>query len=156
MTPVISGQGSGGGSLTVKNGAQLALGSTQAISSGTAASITWTSATFDTGSYTNIAGHPTRLTVTTAGFYYVYAFIEFAANSTGVRQAYIMKNGSQPPNYGPAGQANGGAGATVPLCCPVLLQCAANDFFEVQVFQNSGGNLNVDTDSFFSITYMGS
>ncbi|TPG50200.1 hypothetical protein EAH75_01510 [Rhodanobacter glycinis] len=69
--------------------------------------------------------------------------LDFAANATGVRQLFVMKNGSTP--YGvPTAQMNASSGGDTTLTgSSTAISVVAGDTFSVQAYQNSGGALNL-------------
>jgi hypothetical protein len=89
----------------------------------------------DTGSNTS------RLTCKTPGVYAIWANVQFAANATGQRNAQIVLNGATAIGLALDPSATASQDSYLIVSTPYLL--AANDYVEVHVFQNSGGNLNV-------------
>jgi hypothetical protein len=80
----------------------------------------------------------------------VTANVAFAANATGVRQVVVGKNGTTPaagvPGWGIQLQAADGTNGNR-LTVSVALLLAANDYIEIFVIQNSGGDLAVGSAS---------
>ncbi len=75
----------------------------------------------------------------------VSASLDIAANTTGVRQMFLQHNGANLFGF-PAMTINAvSAGDTVISGISAVLSVAQGDTFNVQVYQNSGGNLNVNT-----------
>ena len=119
---------------------------------------TWTLVTLDSERFDNDTIHSTatntsRLTATTAGVYQIIFNGSFASNSTGFRAAVIKLNA--------AGVIGGGttlAAFDVPavngdrthICLSTLYSLGAADYVEVFVYQNSGGNLNLDAQGNYS------
>lgn len=71
--------------------------------------------------------------------------VDFAANATGARQVYINKNGSAllgVPAFATQGMATSD-GIMSGMSCPIPV--VAGDTIQLQVWQNSGGALNVVT-----------
>lgn len=107
--------------------------------------ITFTAETIDTDNMINTAGaNPTRITIVTAGLYFIAARTRFAGSAGGSqRQVRINVNGS-----------NVESGDTLPLgtlatsvSTSVFLVLAAGAYVEMQAYQESGGALNVDVSS---------
>lgn len=107
---------------------------------------TWTTLTnnatnptvvYDTDSMVDLANR--RIKVTSPGWYVPVASVVFAANSSGPRKVAVRRNGVllhstyiEPDSTTQCpGQVTAG---------PVL--CAANDYFDIQVLQDSGGSLS--------------
>jgi hypothetical protein len=103
---------------------------------------------FDTDVIHDTATNNDRLTCKTAGKYLVYFTLEFAANATGQRYAYIRKNGTSAMAY----DINVSAGATLPttLGHSRVLDLAVNDYVTIVVYQNSGAALNVSSAGNYS------
>lgn len=117
----------------------------RAVDSAAIANATDTAAIFDTeiadtDTMIDIAGNPTRITITTAGTYLVTTSITWASNATGQRNTYIRKNGTTVVAY--SGAAPGATG-TFPVELAQLIPFAAADYFEVMQRQTSGGTLVV-------------
>lgn len=109
---------------------------TQSISNNTWTVITWDTETSDgPGWFTS----GTRMTVTSAGWFLLMASAAFASNSTGSRGVGFIQNGTNHyrGNVGRAVDDNFGRST---LAVPI--QAAVGDYFEVEVFQDSGGSLN--------------
>lgn len=89
--------------------------------------------------------NPTRLTVPTGfdGRAYLSTNIQFAKNATGLRYAVIQKNGS---NYKGGGySAVSAPDITMGInAVSALVNVTEGDYFEVRVFQDSGGSVNVE------------
>jgi len=123
--------------------------SNQTITTALTTTMIWQTENQDTDGFWSPAPNPTRLTVPSGltGTYYarLTANIEFAVNGTGDRDILIGKNGAAflgNPRLRIRAPAN--ANARLNIVSPIL-SVVANDFFEVFVFQDSGGNLDVLT-----------
>lgn len=117
----------------------------QAITTGTGTVIAFTAADLrDTDAYHDTSTNPSRMTVPTGlgGLYAIQASLVFAANATGQRTISLQKNGTTAltvANDFPFANAGIATGMTQ----TVWALLSAGDYVEVNVFQNSGGNLNV-------------
>jgi hypothetical protein len=128
-------------------GAMVRKSANQSIPSGTNTPVTWQTAIYDTSGIYN-PSNPTRLTVP-AGVTKVRlaAQIVFGSNATGKRDVLIQKNGSL--NYDGRATTNAlpvtgtSQTMTVNITSPVL-EVTQGDYFEILVYQNSGGSLTVD------------
>lgn len=128
--------------------AKLMLDATQLIANNSLTALTWKQAYAINNSvvpFVTRGGTSTVLTIPEAGIYQVTAQVRFAANATGVRQALFTGAGAVAAFDIPA---NGGADPTIaPLSD--LWSLSAGDTIGVSVYQNSGGNLNVDASGTF-------
>lgn len=100
-----------------------------------------------------------KITVTTAGVYLIQYTFTVSTNATGQRSVTVAKNGTGSPLNGtgtffqvfkPDGtystSISGGG----------LMSLAANDYLQLAVYQNSGGNLTYNTNgATFSATWVG-
>lgn len=96
---------------------------------------------YDTDTMHDPSSNNTRITAITAGVYAFTAAVQWSTAATGAGYMYFRVNGttqlipqltipnsvSTPPNE----------------CVSVHLKMAANDYMEVGVYQNSGGNLDI-------------
>lgn len=105
----------------------------------------WATMNFDAEVFDNDTMHDnvtnnSRITIKTAGKYLIVAFSVWAANATGVRGVRIFRNGAQA-----AGKVN----LLIPTTSVfnpghdslTIFDAVVNDYFEMQVFQNSGAAL---------------
>lgn len=91
----------------------------------------------------------TRVIPPLAGYYEITGNTTFAPNTTGFRTHTIGKNGvRQAPEAGvyTASGLPAGANATLPPVTAVLSANGTTDYFELFIFQNSGGALNITGD----------
>ena len=133
-------------------------GGTQSISTATATAITFNAESYDTDAFHDNSTNNTRLTVPTGkgGYYLVNGSISFVGNATGLRGAYLYKNGAV-QNY-VALIATSGAAANTMVTFSYAIKLVAADYVELYAYQSSGGNLQVDdkiTDTTFAISYLG-
>lgn len=107
----------------------------------------FTAVVFDTDEY-NIGGfHSTvsntsRFPVPSSGHFMVSAIVSFRGNATGQRIIKLVKTGADFPGNGYI-LGNTGAVFDTGLSFTVGINAIAGDYFEVQVYQNSGGALNI-------------
>ena len=106
---------------------------------------TWTVPAFNSEAWDTDTMHDTvtnnsRLTCKTAGKYIITLKVTFAANNTGIRIALIRKNGSE-------GVAEHRLNAIQTYESAMSLggiaSLAVNDYVDTQVFQDSGGSLDI-------------
>lgn len=116
------------------------------------ATSTLTAVTFNSERNDNAGIHSTsantgRLTAPVDGFYWISANVSFASNATGFREVNLRLNGATNIGRDSKNAVNGSGTA---FSFGALYKLAAGDYVEVVVFQNSGGNLNVDSASAYS------
>lgn len=123
---------------------------TQSISNSTWTSLTWDTNVADRGPVHSTSVNPTRFTIpvpqgcvtVACGWTDVSASVSFANSATGNRGLRILKNSSVGlPGAAFVPAATGADNTTLNISSRVQLQ--DGDYFEIQVFQESGGNLNV-------------
>ena len=97
-----------------------------------------------------------EITIRKAGLYLVTTSGSFAANATGVRRLDIRKNGTSLVSDTRVASAQ-----TCGLHLAGIFAFAVNDLITAACFQNSGGNLNIDGNTFadgmeLSVLWLGS
>ncbi len=121
----------------------------QQLTTATVTAITFDTMGFDIGTMWNPA-LPTRLTVPVGGggTYLCLAQAGFAANAVGQRQMRITKNGAalQAILNLPAAAA-----FEVDLHVSQLIPVIDGDYFGIDVYQDSGGNLNTTANTQLSV-----
>lgn len=109
----------------------------------------------DTDTMHDTSTNNTRITCTTAGVYLVTGNVTFTPNTTLARRRIcILKNNTETdwqteaPNVSAAGTGNSALSVTA------IIEAAANDYFELNAYQSSGGNLDVQK-GFLAAVWMG-
>ena len=104
--------------------------------------LTWDSEVFDTDAFHSTATNTSRITIPSGkgGKYLLIASVGFAADSDGYRLGGFLKNGLN--NLYATQVANLSATIAPIINFSTIVEAVATDYFEVQVNQTSGGNLN--------------
>lgn len=122
----------------------------------TIANTAWTLLAFDSERYDTDAIHnPTtnnsRLTCKTAGKYIISGQATFYSNTIGLRYVDIFLNGAKILGRFCQAALNGD---TSPVETTTVWELAVNDYVELRVYQNSGGNLAVISFASLSPEFM--
>ena len=125
-------------------GARVYYGFAQTISSGVVTELTFTSERFDTDTIHNTTSNQERLTCKTAGIYLITVNVVWNANASGVRNVAIKLNNATIIARD-VRMANT-SGNTV-MSLTTLYQLAVNDYVEVEVFQDSGSAVDINSVS---------
>lgn len=114
----------------------------QTLADATSTALVLNNETYDVGSMHDNSVNPSRITIPTggAGIYYFSAQATFTANATGRREIAIFKNGSKIAENKLF--TNDAAQDTV-LQVGAYDSANQNDYYEVFVYQNRGGTLDV-------------
>jgi len=130
----------GSGAFNTDTSCRVYANATQSISDETTTAITsWGSESFDTDTMHDPSSNPGRITIKTAGTYLVGASLGFAADATGSREVQIQKY----DGVGVVVQSNNGFADRTDYNCPVgVYDMDVDEYFQVWVWQNSGGSLN--------------
>jgi hypothetical protein len=120
--------------------------------------LTFDTELLDTDGFHSTVTNTGRITIPTGkgGKYFVFAWGQFGNNVTGYRQIQIVVNGQTgtPNRVANTFVASFNAGLTA-TGCAIL---AANDYIELEAYQNSGGNLTFaggHSDSQFGAIFLG-
>ena len=125
------------------------------INNNTTTALTFNSERWDTDNIHSTSTNTGRLTCKTAGVYNISASVQFESNATGTRAITILLGGTTVIGSDQRLAAN------VATTCNLSIDYvfAVNDYVEVQVYQNSGGALNVVATSertpLFMMHYVG-
>ena len=92
-----------------------------------------------------------RLTAKTAGKRIITAIISFDANATGIRVVRIKLNGATQIGMFYAGASPTGQTS---FCVTSHWNMAVDEYVQVEVYQSSGGNLDVSADSAYGCEFM--
>lgn len=133
----------------------------QNISNGSITAVTWDTETADTNSYHSTSSNTSRITIPTNGKYLLTYTLALAANATAQRYAWIGKNGNTSDRFNGYHLANASGGDKSAWGSHTVESCTAGDYYEVYIFQNSGGTLALAGGSSpgasqFTITRLGS
>lgn len=112
---------------------------------------TFTAVLLDTEVYDPDGGHSTvtntsRFTCQVAGRYQFDGTVAFASNATGFRAAKFQVNGATPSPVG-SERAAAATSSFATVSVSTELQLAVGDYVELMAFQNSGGSLNLDSNT---------
>jgi hypothetical protein len=132
----------GGTGVTILPAARVTHNTTQSIATATSTALNFNTERFDTDTIHDTVTNNTRLTCKTAGTYMIVGQAAFAANATGIRQALILLNGATAIALDL--RVNVGAGFPTRITISTIYQLAVNDYVELTLYQDSGGNLNTE------------
>lgn len=111
--------------------------------------LTFNTERFDTGGLHSTSANTSRLTAVTAGKYLIFADVQWTFNASGDRMVALLLNGATTIAKDQAEPVSGSTLLTV-QSLSTIYHLAANDYVEVQVYQNSGGALNAEAASNYS------
>ena len=114
----------------------------QTIANNTITALLFNQEIADNDSMHSLLSNTSRITVNTAGVYALTAAVQFDGNTTGVRTVSIVMNGSDTLVTQDA--ENLGTNS-IKLNVATLYYLDVNDYVEVRVRQDSGGNLDSET-----------
>lgn len=123
----------------------------QSIPNAVATPLAFDSERFDTDNIHDTATNNNRLTCKTAGTYLISATVAFNANATGTRRAFIKLNGA---NYIAATTVPAASGIATRLNLSTLYALRVWDYVECEVFQDSGGALNIESIADYTPEFM--
>lgn len=117
----------------------------QTFTTSVSAAVTFTTEDIDTdidgiGGHDNVT-NPSRYTARYAGWYLISGAVEFVANATGDRFAWLAVNGTD-VNGSVGFQAGDATGSAAVQARIKKVYLNIGDYVEVIGFQSSGGNLN--------------
>lgn len=139
------------GALETFSGARVYNSENLTIPHNTLTNLTFNSERFDTDSYHSTDSNAERLTVPVAGTYLILGNVRFANNATGVRQLTVILNNSDIIAFD---REDASTVAVTYVTLSTIYELAAGDYVTLRVFQNSGGNLDVDAQASYSPEFM--
>jgi hypothetical protein len=115
----------------------------QTIGNASLTPLTWDSEEYDVGGMHSTASNPSRITVPAGGdgLYLLIANVAFAANSTGGRDALLLKNSSQIAYH----RVHTVDANIATFQVMAMTQAVAGDFFVADVIQSCSSNLATST-----------
>jgi hypothetical protein len=140
------------------SGCRVTKSASQSTSSSADTVLTFDTETFDVDGYHDNSTNNSRITIPTGktGYFLINGQVSWGANATGVRLMDIYKNGTTRLARNEDGN-NGGSYNKVSQASTIVY-LSATDYVELRAFQESGGNLNVnsgDSQTYFAISYLG-
>lgn len=137
-------------------GCSLSKSAAQSVSNATWTAISWDLENYDTDAFHNNSTNNTRITIPAGkgGKYLIASNLFNPSNATGSRLIKIQKNGADIA-YGDWQRAN--SGHSTSTIFSQVLDLAVADYIEVNLYQDSGGALNVNSsiESTFTASYLG-
>lgn len=121
----------------------------QAIPSNTVTVIDFDNTRWDTHNLADLGTNRFTITAQTAGFYNIFAHVEWEANLQGARLLSIRLNGTTTIASTQVDEADSSS-VTVRQTVSTVYQLAAGDFLELVVFHSAGGALDIVSVGNFS------
>jgi hypothetical protein len=126
----------------------------QTLANNTATILTWNAERFDTDGFHDNSTNNSRMTIPAGkGGKYLVVASAYWVTGSGYRELNVFKNGSLVNYFYTVIDVTYGF-----QNISTIVDCVATDYLELRGFQDSGGNLNVNSgaeNSFFSVTYLG-
>jgi hypothetical protein len=124
----------------------------QSITNTTATALAFNSERWDTNVIHDTVTNNSRLTCKTAGIYQINGNISWATHATGLRILQMKLNGATIIAHNTVVSVGGAFQTTMVI--GTTYQLAVNDYLQLEVYQNSGGALNVETGANYSPEFM--
>jgi hypothetical protein len=133
-------------------GALVYVSSSQSIANSTDTYVTFAAETFDTDSFHDNVTNNTRLTIPTGlgGKYLFTAIVGFDTNTTGRREAIMFRNRTTVIASTLVAPTTGN---WTQWGFSQIIDASAGDYFELRVWQNSGGSLNLPSSTTGGTTF---
>jgi hypothetical protein len=126
----------------------------QTLTNNTGTILTWNAERFDTDGFHDNSTNNSRMTIPAGkGGKYLVVASAYWVTGSGYRELNVLKNGSIVNYFYTVIDVTYGF-----QNISTIVDCVATDYLELRAFQDSGGNLNVNSgaeNSFFSVTYLG-
>lgn len=148
---------SSGSATATFSGVKCKKSASQTITDSTETAITFDGEDFDTDAFHSTATNTSRITIPTgkAGYYLFLLNGNWGGSSTGYRSLILKKNNA---NLSPVAkqEINGQGTSEFGQCVSFIVNAAVADYFEIFCYQNSGGNLSINSNgTFFQAQYLG-
>jgi hypothetical protein len=138
-------------------GARVYGSAVQSIPTSTYPMVTWNTESYDTDGFHDTTTNTSRFTIPAgkAGKYLFVLKTTFnSSNNTGARILYFFKNGTEilESEFSLSTRGN------LQMCLTSVQSAAVADYFEMGVFQSSGGAIDLDKTAFYSeysLSYLG-
>jgi hypothetical protein len=121
------------------------------VNDSTATGLTFNSERWDNNNLHDLTVNTGRLTCRKRGIYSISCNVRFASNAVGYRLVYIKINGGSSISS-MLTNAVSGVGTRISISTQYELQ--VNDYVEVEVYQTSGGALNIESNGNYSPEFM--
>jgi hypothetical protein len=142
--------GSGGSGTSFTTNSKVTMSGDQTVTTSTWTKIAFNTVAVDTDSEINTTNY--TWTATNAGTYIVIANVVWQASATGVRSVGISETGIAPVTTEYQNQWTASSAGTTRMSMIGHIICTAGQAITIWGWQNSGGNLVVDSDgSYFSV-----
>lgn len=139
MPVEVQGGGGAAGPGGADIGCRVTKSASQSIPNGAFTAITWNQEDYDTDGMHDNAVNNSRITIQTAGKYFVFVGMDWAASNVGRRLHSIYLNGVEVVR-----QRRIAESSSEDFSATMLIPLIVTDFIELFVNQNSGGALNFD------------
>lgn len=129
---------------TVAPAARITRTTAQSIPNDNATPVAFTTKDYDTDAMVDLATYDTRITIKTAGIYITTAQYSFAANATGLRGVRILLNTTLrlAMSLFPGSSLTDNRDSLA-----AVASLAVNDYLTLEVYQDSGGSLDLNPSS---------
>lgn len=117
------------------------------IATATGTNLTFNSERYDEGGFHSTAANTDRLVAPITGLYLMTGHIQWASNATGVRGILIFLNDATVIAWDTDAAVSG---SVMEQSISTLYRLTAGNYVTLRVFQNSGGNLNVNAAGNYS------
>lgn len=132
----------------VRYGATVSNSSAQTLSNGSSTTLSWDTEVRDDGGMWVVSPNPERIDIVVDGWYAVSLNVRWATNGTGVRIIRV-KNSTATLIDSSAGAVSG---VSLTQSASSVYFLSAGDYVYAEAYQNSGGNLDIQSNqTFFSI-----
>ena len=124
----------------------------------TTLTVNFNTETFDVDGYHDTSTNTSRITIPSGktGYFLISYNLRFNNNATGYRNVNLLRNGSNIKTITVQAITSGSATS---LGSTQIVYATTGDYFQLQAFQNSGGNLDLsggtNDNQNFAITYLG-
>jgi hypothetical protein len=135
-------------------GASVYKSAAQSIANDTLTTVTWNSEDFDTNDFHSTSTNTGRFTIPVAGKYLINAMIGWDTTAnTNTKTVTMRKNGADLFKSNGLGSNKDYQSQSLQY----IASAAVNDYFEILVYQTSGGSLNIlqNANSTYQISYLG-
>ncbi len=128
----------------------------QVLSNSTDTVVTLPTEVFDTDNFHSTSTNTGRITIPSgkAGYYLFYGYVNFSSNTSGNRRLKFSVNNTTGTAERSCNAITGSSGLNL-VYLTAVINCAVGDYVNMIAFQDSGGNLSLQSTGGFGCAYLG-